>query len=1229
MAGVELSAELLERGEESSRSLGISAQYAPLAENAQASGSSQILPDLERVQIRRFFCLVALCNIALFVSEVVFETLPTAIFFTLCGIAMAFRIGFHASCFPPQGRGLAVDPCCRLCSRQARFWIYFGMTMFLYSNIAKRWELYPARASSVLALMMFCITFGTIFLCFFHSRVSINLAYSCMPPPTGLTAAEAVFRTFALFINVGYCLSSCWVALLHFLLPTFSVTITAVLLASLPFASRRSWGSGAPTGYYESEDMIEQAPYVRELLVLQDPTKGWLQCTVFVGYCGWWSLVFLLWFFNDAPCCPAERGFLSYYFGARASLTPCIVGAVGPLALCGLVWMVAAIRTIELLFLNTKMEKQVAEKMGQGTREAREAAKADMKESARVKKLIFGEQHWRYGELLADHAALYLQMADFVEAENRLTEADTILKAAGKADSSFYGNLQTTRVMMYMSTGRPHRTLDIVNKICTSEAPLKAKETLLSALTWEIAREAAKRAPAQRHQWLEVIQQWLHHCNTGCRSFVLHELSRSYKQTQRLDDAIETMEKVRQIEAKSSGVEHPNYAQALTLLADLLHSARQDPAAASRDDEAFRHCKEACRIYRSVLEGALGALPTRERLNFVQSLDGALRLLLAVAKQMKVDGLLSDEHVLDCFFAVAFQKNLILDSQVQEVDPGNLEGEALEQVRQLRAQLTDARKLWAASALERWRVSSPSDASLHTSAASYEQRSQDVDHLEQKLHGALPSKGRGSSNMTAAEFMKKIKGLLQTRLAGAAVVEFALSGKTEVVEDSYCAFVLTTSDQAETETSGLYLLFLEDADTVDGNVKDFQAKMGLCYRTFVKYVNYRDRGAALKANEALAKLGEAKRKQIEVGRLLYEELLDPVLAVLSAHKEQSGGTLPTHLFLALEGEIAQLPFAALALPQGAEVENSEVRYVLDEEYTISYLSASRDLLQFEAASVKGSSRLCRVIASPAFDADVPDAQSGARLLRQMPQQQSFEFGPLDGASEEGQLISDLLQQRVRDCKVVLLQGAEATKAKLFEEGPSPWLLHIATHGYFVDYQEEPTFRGRSFVATERALRSSEEPLLRCGLALAGAHQWERQGVMPEKCTGLVTGLELCSLDLTETKLVTLAACETGLGAVTLSQGIFGLGRAVQIAGAESVLSSLWSIADLESKDLFCEFYKLLVEETASGNFHRAVALRDAQRKLHKRPSDQGDPFPSSHPFYWGPFVLSGAVGTVL
>lgn len=172
---------------------------------------------------------------------------------------------------------------------------------------------------------------------------------------------------------------------------------------------------------------------------------------------------------------------------------------------------------------------------------------------------------------------------------------------------------------------------------------------------------------------------------------------------------------------------------------------------------------------------------------------------------------------------------------------------------------------------------------------------------------------------------------------------------------------------------------------------------------------------------------------------------------------------------------------------------------------------------------------------------------------------------------------------------------------------SPSVLHIATHGFFLENAGDP---GEEKVFGIEPLKAAANPLLRSGLMLAGADNTIQQlgtGRGQDDNDGILNAYEAMLLNLDNTDLVILSACETGLGEVVNGEGVYGLQRAFQIAGASAVVISLWQVSDEITQRLMENFYRNWIR---TGN--KTGAFQQAKMEIKKS-------FPA--PFYWGAFVM--------
>lgn len=295
---------------------------------------------------------------------------------------------------------------------------------------------------------------------------------------------------------------------------------------------------------------------------------------------------------------------------------------------------------------------------------------------------------------------------------------------------------------------------------------------------------------------------------------------------------------------------------------------------------------------------------------------------------------------------------------------------------------------------------------------------------------------------------------------------------------------------------------------------------------------------------------------------LYQKLMKP----LSPHLENV-----SHLLVSPDGALNLIPFAALVDDSGE---------YLGAHLTITYLTSGRDLLKFGTIPVARGSAV--VVANPEY------GLSSEMTAQANPSAQPTSFSPLPGTAKEAQALQPLLNVSREN----LLTEGQATETR-FKQLHQPHVLHVATHGFFAE--------------DNASLAAMDNPLLRSGLALAGANL-RRSG---DSDDGILTAAEVAQMDLRGTQLVVLSACETGVGDVQNGEGVYGLRRALVLAGAESQVTSLWKVADEATKVLMVDYYQRLLKGEG-----RSEALRNAQLTMMKSKDH-------SHPYYWAAFVPIG------
>ncbi len=367
------------------------------------------------------------------------------------------------------------------------------------------------------------------------------------------------------------------------------------------------------------------------------------------------------------------------------------------------------------------------------------------------------------------------------------------------------------------------------------------------------------------------------------------------------------------------------------------------------------------------------------------------------------------------------------------------------------------------------------------------------------------------------------------------------------------------------------------------------------------------RGGIVTDGEAVA-----EAKLAAAGRCLARLVLDPLLAAV--------GPRVAELVVIPDGPLWLVSWAALPLEDG--------RYAV-EAFALRHLVASRDLVRREAVG-KDDVRMRHlhrplILAAPDFDVgggpvnpaatgEARTAQSGRLLPR---------VGPLPGTEREAELIA-LPLARATSGSADVATEEDATERR-FLATARPEALVLATHGFFLAGSQVVSnslatgllrSAGLSADAAFDADPMLANPLARCGILLAGANAASPAGDGSDD--GILTGLEIAGTDLRGTKLVVLSACDTAVGTVTDGEGVAGLRQAFRLAGAETVVATLWPIPDAETVDVMKGFFGSLADG--------APPARSLQQAQVATIAGRREFFEAAHPAYWAAFTVTGDAG---
>ena len=315
----------------------------------------------------------------------------------------------------------------------------------------------------------------------------------------------------------------------------------------------------------------------------------------------------------------------------------------------------------------------------------------------------------------------------------------------------------------------------------------------------------------------------------------------------------------------------------------------------------------------------------------------------------------------------------------------------------------------------------------------------------------------------------------------------------------------------------------------------------------------------------------------------YEQFWFPI--------EREIGIVAT-IYLSPDGVYNQINLEAIPTPDG--------KYVLDNS-NIILVSNTKDLFMNKIKTkVVSEKQYAMMFGNPEFYVETQPGQplASSGLTRSTAEVVS----PLPGTKQEIEELDDLLDRKGWSTDKFTENQADEPSIK---QVSNPRVFHVATHGFF---KETPKASALDQEYNETA--AYDNPLLKTGLLLAGAGDVLNQTQFNYNVdNGILTAYEAMNLNLDQTDLVVLSACETGLGEVQAGEGVYGLQRAFLVAGARTIVMSLFKVSDEATQQLMVKFYRKWIE---TGN--KRQAFIDAKKEIRNEYRD---------PIYWGPFVMIG------
>jgi CHAT domain-containing protein/tetratricopeptide (TPR) repeat protein len=314
-----------------------------------------------------------------------------------------------------------------------------------------------------------------------------------------------------------------------------------------------------------------------------------------------------------------------------------------------------------------------------------------------------------------------------------------------------------------------------------------------------------------------------------------------------------------------------------------------------------------------------------------------------------------------------------------------------------------------------------------------------------------------------------------------------------------------------------------------------------------------------------------------LGDSLYNLIWKPLLPYLKN---------TSTIFFAPDGILHKVAFHALPTPD---------KKLLIDNYQLQQFSSIRQIVNSKNKKPKALSSVF-LLGNPNFNPATSNTAGNSNNTR-------GSWTQLPGTEKEINQLKQVFQSK--GTQVVTKTGDAATEESFKnQDGRSSAIAHLATHGFFLQ-QAKPDSLKKQEVRNPFIL--SNDPLIRSGLILTGANSaWNGQQQNGAAEDGVLTAFEIAQMDLSNTQLVVLSACETALGDLQGSEGVFGLQRAFKIAGVKNMVVSLWQVPDKETVELMTSFYTNLL-----GGKNVRDAFYQAQKEMRSK-------YP---PFYWAAFVL--------
>jgi CHAT domain-containing protein/Tfp pilus assembly protein PilF len=770
-----------------------------------------------------------------------------------------------------------------------------------------------------------------------------------------------------------------------------------------------------------------------------------------------------------------------------------------------------------------------------------------------IRKKVLGEEHPSYAFSLNNLAALYVEIGQYDKALPLYEQALAIRKKVLGEEHPDYAQSLNNLAILYVEIGQYDKALPlyeqasaIYKKVLGEEHPSYASSLNNLAILYSDMGQYDKALPLYE-QALAINKKVLgeehpYYANS------LNSLANLYYQMGQYNKAQPLFEQALAIRKKVLGEEHPDYAQGLNKLANL-YEKMGNPTLASAlfSESATRTLQYLNQTYTTLSEG--------EKLTFLNNASPQFNYLPSL---LFIQNTRSSSFIHQLYTTQLTLKGMVLEDQ-QTV---------LSSIRKSRD--STALKLY-----ERWRFNKAFLGKQLllpiNKRVSYMDSLQKVtNQMEQELsrRSATFHSVQQSHTLTSKDIAQK----LQTGEAAVEFISFQLHRNKLTDSILYAALVLLPQDSNAHFIPLFEQKALQHLLALKGNVESTINKLY----------------PGNTASSAVPSLGDS------LYQLVWKPL-EPYFKDIHTVYFAPTGLLNRVAFGALQVDASHLLIDKYQLNQVLSTRSVALPTLVDQKPRTASVWGNITYNNTEdLASVPNTKGLSSADTSiSAFNLYTWDSR-GSR---------GGGWNPLPYSKEEMDSVKGVLTKA--GIAVSTSSGTQATE-EAFQalDGKSPQVLHLATHGFFLPAAQN---KRSEFEAGGGAFTVQQNPMFRSGLVLAGGnHTWQGEPVAAGREDGILTAYEIAQMDLNNTDLVVLSACETALGDVQGSEGVIGLQRALKMAGVKQMIMSLWDVPDKTTMELMDLFY----HNWLSGQSTRE-ALRSAQLKMKEKYS----------PYYWAAFVV--------